>query len=82
MTRAIVLVLDSFGIGGAPDAQQFGDAGADTLGHIAAACSRSQCDNATRRGPLALPNLARLGLFHAHRESTGAWPRASSCLPR
>ncbi|MCE8021805.1 phosphopentomutase [Halomonas sp. MCCC 1A11036] len=73
MTRAIVLVLDSFGIGGAPDAVDFGDAGADTLGHIAAACARGQCDNAIRQGPLALPNLGRLGLFHAHRESTGAW---------
>ncbi|QTP57395.1 phosphopentomutase [Billgrantia antri] len=73
MTRAIVLVLDSFGIGGAPDAVDFGDAGADTLGHIAAACARGQCDDDTRRGPLALPNLGRLGLFHAHCESTGAW---------
>ena len=37
MRRAIVLVLDSFGIGSAPDADKFGDQGADTLGHIAAA---------------------------------------------
>lgn len=88
MTRAIVLVLDSFGIGAAPDAERFGDAGADTLGHIAAACSRggslqgpeagprlqgSETGPTNRRGPLALPNLGRLGLFHAHRESTGAW---------
>ncbi len=86
MSRAIVLVLDSFGIGGAPDAQQFGDTGADTLGHIAASCSHGSLQGpkagprqglkvgpAMRRGPLALPNLARLGLFHAHRESTGGW---------
>ncbi|MDI5920750.1 phosphopentomutase [Halomonas sp. LR5S13] len=73
MTRAIVLVLDSFGIGAAPDAARFNDAGADTLGHIAAACTRGQCDARGRRGPLALPNLARLGLFHAHHASTGAW---------
>ncbi|AEY00766.1 phosphopentomutase [Oceanimonas sp. GK1] len=71
MKRAIVLVLDSFGIGAAPDAARFGDAGADTLGHIAAACARGQAD-VGRRGPLHLPNLARLGLFHAHAESTGA----------
>ena len=38
MSRAIVLVMDSFGIGAAPDAERFGDAGADTLGHIAEAC--------------------------------------------
>ena len=41
MRRAIVLVLDSFGIGSAPDAATFGDQGADTLGHIAAACARA-----------------------------------------
>ncbi|MEQ6916798.1 phosphopentomutase [Halomonas aquatica] len=79
MSRAIVLVLDSFGIGATPDAERFGDAGADTLGHIAAACARGEADMPAgpdgpgRRGPLALPNLARLGLFHAHRESTGDW---------
>ncbi|PSJ44061.1 phosphopentomutase [Zobellella endophytica] len=70
MKRAIVLVLDSFGIGAAPDAAQFGDEGADTLGHIAAACARGEADNG-RQGPLRLPNLGRLGLFHAHAESTG-----------
>ncbi|WP_280553690.1 phosphopentomutase [Halomonas sp. 25-S5] len=82
MTRAIVLVLDSFGIGAAPDAARFGDAGADTLGHIAAACARGDCDlprgpetgpSAGRQGPLHLPHLARLGLFHAHHASTGHW---------
>lgn len=70
MKRAIVLVLDSFGIGAAPDAAQFGDVGADTLGHIAEACARGRADNG-RQGPLMLPNLGRLGLFHAHQESTG-----------
>lgn len=82
MTRAIVLVLDSFGIGATADAACFNDAGADTLGHIAAACARGECDlpqgaeagaQVRRQGPLQLPQLARLGLFHAHRESTGAW---------
>lgn len=66
MKRAILLVLDSFGIGNAPDAADFGDAGADTLGHIA----RYRADAGR---PLALPNLARLGLYHAHRLSTGEW---------
>lgn len=73
MTRAIVLVLDSFGLGATPDAEAFGDAGADTLGHIAEACASGATDGETRQGPLALPNLGRLGLFHAHHESTGAW---------
>ncbi len=49
--RAIVIVLDSVGIGALPDAAEFGDAGADTLGNISAA-----------RGGLKLPNLYRLGL--------------------
>ncbi|MCK2183793.1 phosphopentomutase [Halomonas getboli] len=73
MTRAIVLVLDSFGLGATPDAEAFGDAGADTLGHIAEACASGATDGENRQGPLALPNLGRLGLFHAHHESTGAW---------
>ncbi len=35
MARAFILVLDSFGIGAAPDAEKFGDVGSDTFGHIA-----------------------------------------------
>lgn len=73
MPRAIVLVLDSFGIGAAPDAARFGDVGADTLGHIAKACAEGRAETGQRTGPLRLPNLARLGLFHAHHEATGHW---------
>ena len=32
--RVFLIVLDSMGMGDAPDAERFGDAGADTLGHI------------------------------------------------
>lgn len=61
MSRALVLVLDSLGVGHAPDAGAFGDAGANTLRHIAEWCARPQ--NAGGRGqPLRLPNLAELGL--------------------
>ena len=67
MKRAIVLVLDSFGIGATADADRFGDAGADTLGSIA------RVRAAGGDGPLELPNLARLGLFEAHREATGGY---------
>ena len=35
MRRAIILVMDSFGIGATADAERFGDTGADTLGSIA-----------------------------------------------
>jgi len=33
--RAIILVADGVGCGGAPDADAYGDAGADTLGNLA-----------------------------------------------
>ncbi len=72
MPRALLIVLDSVGIGGAPDADSYGDAGANTLGHVAHACARGEGDRAgLRRGPLRLPNLARLGLDHALRAATG-----------
>lgn len=75
MPRAILCVLDSFGIGGAPDAAAFGDEGADTLGHIAAACASGQGDSEGRRaGPLFLPNLDGLGLGAAAELSTGTIP--------
>ena len=67
MKRAIILVMDSFGIGSAPDAAAFGDEGADTLGHIAAA-------RAASGRPLQMPNLTRLGLGEAARLATGQAP--------
>jgi phosphopentomutase len=73
--RAIILVLDSFGIGATADAGQFGDAGADTLGHIAAACANGKADkDGVRSGRLHVPNLARWGLGRAAEVSTGATP--------
>ena len=75
MKRAFLLVMDSFGIGGAEDARAFGDAGSDTLGHIAAACADGRGDrDGLRSGPLKLPNLTRLGLGAAAQASTGALP--------
>ncbi|PZN95707.1 MAG: phosphopentomutase [Hyphomicrobiales bacterium] len=72
MARAILIVLDSVGCGGAQDAHLYGDTGADTLGHIAAACAAGRGDReGLRSGPLALPNLVRLGLAHAYESSTG-----------
>lgn len=59
MTKAIILVLDSFGIGSAPDADKFGDTGANTFNSIARAFANS------KGRQLALPNLARLGLVKA-----------------
>jgi len=62
MPRAFILVLDSLGVGGAPDAAAFGDAGANTFLHIA------------ERMPLALPHLASLGLGLAAELSAGRNP--------
>ncbi len=61
MGRAFLVVLDSVGCGGAPDAAAFGDAGANTLAHIAEACAAGRADEG-RAGPLQLPILDRLGL--------------------
>jgi phosphopentomutase len=82
MPRAIVMVLDRVGIGGAPDAADYGDAGADTFGHIAAACAAGAGDRAgLRAGPLGLPNLDALGLGAAHRAATGTLAPGFSAAP-
>src|SRR3712207_3781533 len=75
MPRALIIVLDSVGIGGAEDAAAYGDAGADTVGHIAEACARGEGDRAgLRTGPLRLPHLVELGLGLACEASTGRMP--------
>ncbi len=75
MARAMLLVMDSVGIGGAKDADRFGDEGADTLGHIAAACASGLADKAgLRSGPLNIPVMNRLGLCRAAEASTGTHP--------
>ena len=51
MRRAFVVVLDACGVGALPDADAYGDAGTNTLGHLA-----------TAAGGLRLPTLERLGL--------------------
>ena len=76
MPRAILCILDSFGIGGAPDAKDYSDGhghsdvGADTLGHIAA------------NYDLHLPHLDALGLGAAGKLSTGNLPRGLSAEPK
>src|SRR4051812_2382375 len=72
--RAFLLVLDSVGIGAAPDAGEFGDEGSDTVGHIAEACANRKADTPRREGPLRVPNLVRLGLGQACRLATGRVP--------
>jgi phosphopentomutase len=75
MSRAIVIILDSVGCGGAEDAKAYGDEGADTLGHIAKACADGRGDRlGLREGPLRLPRLNALGLGHAMKASSGRAP--------
>ena len=64
--RALLLVLDSVGCGGAPDAAAYGDEGADTLGHIY-----------ERTPGFALPNLERLGLTAILNRTDATDPRAN-----
>ena len=70
MKRAIIIILDGVGIGAAPDAESYGDAGSDTLGNVARAL-----------GGLDLPRLERLGLGNIRElagvkrrgDAAGAW---------
>ena len=66
--RALLLVLDSVGIGGAPDAGEYGDEGADTLGHLWERCP-----------DLKLPHLCSLGLEALR---TGEPGEARACFGR
>lgn len=70
--RAIVGVLDSFGLGSAPDAARFGDEGANTFGHIARACREGLRRPSGKTGPLDIPNLLALGLGAAAKEADPA----------
>ncbi len=75
MARAFILVLDSFGIGAAPDADKFGDVGSDTLGHIADWCADGNTsEDRPNAGKLSLPNMSKLGLGKAAELATGKVP--------
>ncbi len=72
MAKAVILVLDSFGIGSAPDADKFGDSGANTFASIARVFAEK------KQRPLAIPNLTALGLAKA---ATSATPGLSLAVP-
>lgn len=76
MSRAFLVVMDSVGCGGAPDAASYfngnlPDTGANTLAHIAQACAEGRAEEG-RSGLLKLPNLDNLGLGAAIRLASGA----------
>lgn len=81
MSRAFLIVMDSVGCGGAPDAADFGDAGANTLGHIAAACAAGRAEEG-RSGPLRMPMLAELGLGAAIRLASGEGAPGLDATPK
>jgi phosphopentomutase len=64
--RAVIIILDGVGIGEAPDAADYGDAGSDTLGNVARAS-----------GGLKLPRLERFGLGNI-RPLQGVAPRGDA----
>ena len=75
MARAFLVVMDSVGIGGAPDADQFfngdvPDSGANTVAHIAQACADGRAEDG-RSGVLDVPTLDALGLGEAVKLASG-----------
>lgn len=69
--RAIVIVCDGLGVGEAPDAAAFGDAGTRTLQHV------------IRDGKPVLPNLTKLGLLHTmYGEAPAGLPAPSGAFGR
>ncbi|MEM1431588.1 MAG: phosphopentomutase [Pseudomonadota bacterium] len=76
MSRAFLIVIDSVGAGGAPDAHRFfngdhPDTGANTLAHIAEACAEGRAETG-RSGPLHVPRMDAMGLSAAVRLASGA----------
>jgi len=68
--RVCILLMDSLGIGASLDAADYGDEGANTFAHIFQACQEGRADQG-RSGPLTIPHLASLGLYHAAMASSG-----------
>ena len=70
--RVFLIVADSFGIGGAPDADKFGDSGSNTLAAVLSFSNE------------AYPNLAKLGLLAIDGESDPriiAYKKAQAVIP-
>lgn len=65
MSRAIILVIDGFGLGHAPDAEAFGDVNANTFANLAEKFQE------TKGRPLKLPHLSKLGLVNACQQASG-----------
>jgi phosphopentomutase len=66
MSRAFILLLDSFGLGATPDAVNYGDQACNTFGHIAAWAAKEG-------KPMSLPTMEGLGLAAAAHTASGEW---------
>lgn len=64
MARAIIIVIDSFGIGHAPDAEKFGDISANTFANLA------QAFYDEKQQAINIPNLSALGLVAACKQAS------------
>ncbi len=69
LRRAVIIVMDSLGVGEAPDAAEYGDSGADTIGHVSEAV-----------GGLDLPNFQKAGLGNLHPAILGVPPTDSPTM--
>lgn len=76
MARALVLVIDSFGLGAAPDADTFGDVGSNTFGNLADAFHK----DVGRK--LHLPTLSSMGLLQAASEASNKTPVVTGNKPQ
>ena len=86
LRRVFLVVMDSVGIGGAPDADLFfndgiQDTGSNTVLHIAEQCAYGKA-NIDRFGPLKIPNLSSLGLGEAISLSCGRKAPGLECSPQ
>ena len=70
LNKAILIVLDSAGVGNAPDAALYGDEGANTIGHIA------------EKTGMTLPNMQKMGLGHIEGANLSAAPDTAGAFGR
>ena len=75
--RVILIVADSLGVGALPDAEKYGDEGADTLGHIMRAVPHMKIPNLTKLGLLDISSAGTDGAFASPSAKMGASPRRS-----
>ena len=73
MNKAIIIVLDSLGVGELPDAELYGDQGSNTLGNIAKAIGGINLPNLEKMG---IGNLTEIRGVRARVDTLGLWEMA------